>query len=277
MKFILFNINDTNKNIIRKIELDNTNYINEVSLSKDILENMNVEPKKLMAKIKYHFCNKNIEKTIIKALDGHMQKWYYIMSNNMLNNKYLYNKIQSLLGYKLTCTNELDNNIFKYVDMYLKDNNSLKKHEIKVLLVATANKNLNFTLINNLIKEYKTINIYLREKPSSYTLKKIKQINKDEGTTIDIVKAERKAFPEYNVVYFVDDKRANYPRLRLNKDALVIDIDHEDKFNSNIIFMKEYISKEETFKSNIESLMKTYELLELSSIIRKIVNELDKL
>lgn len=275
MKFILFNINDTNKNVINKIKLDNTRYINEVSLSKSILENMEKHPKGFVAKIKYNIQDKNIEKHILKALEGWDKKWQYVLSKDLKNNKYLLNKAQSLLGYKLSCAFELDNNIFKYVDEYLSDKKTLKKHELKVLLVATSNKNLNFTLVNNLLKEYKQVNIYLKETPSSYTLNKIKQINKAEGTTIEIIKKERKAFAEYNIVYFVDGTRSGFPRLRLDKNALVIDISFasSDKFNSNVIFMNEYMEQENVLQANIQNLVKTYDNLELATVIRKIVNE----
>lgn len=278
MKFILFNINDTSKSIINKIQLDENHYINEVSLSKNILENMENEPKKFIQKAKYMFRDKNIEKKILKALNHHDKKWYYIFTNNSINFKYLVNKAQQLLGYKLTSINELDTNIFKYIDEYLIDNDTLKKHELKVLLVANSDKNLNLTLIDNLMKEYKSVNIYLKEKPSNYVLKRIKQINKNEGTTIDIIKKERKVFTEYNVIYFVDDVKENYPRFRLDKNSLVIDISLsiKDKFNSNLIFMDEYLTKSNVFKDNIGELKTRYNCLELAGAIRKIVNELDK-
>ncbi len=277
MKFILFNINDTNKNEVKKIELDETHYINEVSLSKGCLDLLSQQPKGIIAKLKYSIKDKNIEKKILKALESYDKKWYFILSKTMQSNKYLANKIESLLGYKLTPVNELNYNIFKYIDEYLEENKNLKKHGLKMLLVANTNKNLNFKLLENLINEYKSVNIYLNEKPSAYTLKKIKGINKNEGTTIEIVKKERKVVAEYNVVYFIDDAKGNYPRLRIDKNALIIDVDniYNDKFNSSIIFMKDYMINNK-YKSNIDTLIKEYELLELSGIVRKIVNELDK-
>lgn len=279
MKFILFNINDTNKNIVNKIYLDSNHYINEISLSKTKLEEIQKESPNFLQRIKNKYLDKDINKKIVKALDRYNKKWYYVFSNQIKNNKYIMNKVEAFLGYKLNYTNELDTNIFKYVDEYLSKNNSLKKHELKVLLVATSNNSLNFTLLNNLIKEYKSVNIYLKEKPSAYILKRIKQINKAEGTTIEILKKERKQFAEYKVIYFIDDIKENYPRFRLNKDALVIDINlsASDKFNSNVIFMNEFMLEDSTNKNNIQELLKTYNSLELARVIRKIVNELDKI
>lgn len=278
MKFILFNVNDTKNNVINKIELSKDCYINEVSLSKTRLEERVCENPKFIQRIKNSFLDRDIHKKILKALEGYNKKWYYILSKDICNVKYITCKTEELLGYKTSSTSELDTNIFKYVDEYVKENNSLKKHELKALLVASTNKNLNFTLINNLIKEYKNVNIYLKEKPSTYTLKQIKQINKNEGTTIEVVKKERKVFTEYNIIYFVDDVRENFPRFRLNKDALVLDVGlcMKDKFNSNLMFINEYMTNEGTIKDNINELLKKYNSLELASIVRKIVNDLDK-
>ena len=279
MKFILFNLNDTNKNYINNIRLDNNHYINEVSLSKTKLEELQEEPSKWFRKLKRIVIDKDINRKILKALEGHNKKWYYILSKDIGYNKYLANKAESLLGYKLNVTNELDVNIFKYIDEHLEKNKSLKKHELKILLVSNINENINFTLLNNLIKEYKSVNIYLKEKPSTYTLKRIKQINRTQGTTIDVVKRERKVFTEYNVIYFVDDVKGTYPRFRLNKQALTLDLStsEQDKFNFSMLFFKEYILKGNVLKDNIERLMKEYKLLELANVIGKITNELDKL
>jgi len=274
MKFILFNLNDINKNKINKIELDNNNYINEISLSKIKLKEIEKENPNILQKIKIRRLDKDIEKKILKSLDGYDKKWYYVLAKDMVCNKYITNKAESLLGYKLTITNEMDVNIFKYINEHLEKNKSLKKHEIKVLMVLNSNKNVNFTLLNNLIKEYKCVNIYIKEKPTTYTLKRIKAINKTEGTTIDVVKRERKVFTEYNVVYFVDDVKESYPRFRLNKQAIILDMSrHEnDKFNSCMLFMNEFLSKNDVKKDNLESLIVRYNRLELASLIKKIVN-----
>lgn len=274
MKFILFDINDTSKNTITKIQLDNNRYIQEVSFSKEKLVELDKNDKSFFAKVKRNIYDRDMQKKIIKALEHHGEKWYYIPSNKLLFNKHIFNKAESLLGHKLVTISELDTNIFKYVEEQLKNNNRLKKHELKVLLVVKENKSLNFTLLNNLIKEYKSVNIYLNENPTSYTLKKIKQINKEEGTTIDIIKKERKVFGEYNVVYFVDDVKANYPRFRLDKRTLVLDMEtaRKDIFNTNLTFLDEYAKQNEVFKDNIQMLLEKYDNLELATIIREIVN-----
>ena len=278
MKFILFNLNSTNKNHVNKIQLAADCYINELSLSEKMLVLMDKSQKGIAQKIKYTFLDKIIEKKICKALEGNYNKWYYILSKDFPKSKYLENKLKMLMGYKHVSASELDTNIFKYIDEHLELNNSLKPHELKVLIVADSNKSINFRLINNLIKQYKAVNIYLKETPTSYTLKRIKEINKEEGTTVDIIKKERKVFTEYQVIYFVDDKRENYPRFRLNKNSLVIDqaFIKNDKFNSNMIFINKYMEQTQLFKNDINELLSKYNKLELAEVIRKTIDKLDK-
>ena len=271
MKFILFRINDAKKNITKKIQLDKVNYINEVSISREILEKMELEPKGYIEKIKYLIRDKNIKKIILKSLESHDEKWYYIISKDMPKSKYLANKLQELLGYKLANINELDSNIFKYVDDYLTENKLLKKHEIKVLIVANANKNINISLICNLIKEYKSVNIYIKEGATSYLQKRIKEINIAEGTTIDFVSSERKVFKEYNVIYFIDDIKENFLRLRFNKKSLIIDnyFKEHDKYNSNYIFLSEYMKNEAVFVENLNELKRNYNCIDIAQAVCK--------
>ncbi len=279
MKFILFNVQDKSKSEINKIELDSNCYINEVVFSKSTLNSMNNEPRRILEKMKYKYYDIKIEKIILKALDSYDKKWYYILSKNInVSNKYLSNKLEQLLGYKLSKTNEMDNNVFRYIDEYVSKNEQLKSYEVKVLLVVTNSKNLNITLLLNLIRKFKSVNIYLKDAPSEYILKRIKQINKTEGTTIEILKKERKSFIDYNVIYFVDDFKENYPRFRLNKSSQVIDLEttNQDKYNSNLIYLKEFTNKQNVNVKNIDELKLKYDNLELARVVNKITNVLDK-
>ena len=274
MKFILLDIVNEPKNDIKKIAINDECYVNQLVLSKDILKYMNKEPKGFIQKVKYSIKDKAIEKKVLNALDGYSQKWSYIVPKDFKHDKYLYNKLQSLLGLKLAVVSEMESNIFKYIEEHLSKNETLKKHELKILIVGGLNKNINFTLIEKLLKEHKLVNIYLNEKPSSYVINKIKQINKAYGTMIEIIKKDKKALTEYNVVYFIDDVKENSPRLRINKNALVLDANDmiNDKFNSSIVFLEDYISKENVLKDSIQTLIKKYNKLELATVIRKITN-----
>jgi len=278
MKFILFDAQDISKTVLNKIQLEDNDYVNEIIISKNILDRMNIQPKSIIEKLKYKINDRRIEKTILHSLENHDKKWNYILSKNInKKNMYLESKIQQLLGYKISNISEMETNIFKYIDEYVNEN-KLKKHEIKMLLVIANCKNLNITLLSKLIGEYKAVNIYLSDKPSEYILKRIGQINKTEGTTIEILNKERKSFTEYNVIYFIDDFRQNYPRFRLNKNAKVLDLEEakKDKYNSNIVYLNTYINKQYVNVKNIQELKEKYNFIELAVAINKITNVLDK-
>ena len=274
MKFILFKLSDSDKkNIIKKINLGKGYYINQICLSKENLDKRLEEKTNFIQNIKNILYDRSLKKKVLKALEKHDKKWYYVLSKDFLptETNYLTNKLQELLGYKYTAAKELDNNIFKYMEEHTNKLNA-KVHDAKVLVVWSNINNFNLQLIKNLIKEFKNVNIYLNNKPSSYILKQIKQVNKNEGTAIEIVKKEKKSFTEYNLIYFADDLKHNYPRFRMGKDALIIDesFNATDKFNSNIIFMNDYMSSIES--NEMYGLIDSYNKLELASIIRKIVN-----
>lgn len=270
MKFILFKLNDTNKTIINDLQTGN---IKEITLSKKMLnERLNRKPKGI-SKLKNAFYDNSLRKKILKALKPYDKKWYYLLSKefNFNESNYLVTKAQELLGYKFNVVGEMDKNIVKYIDEYVASR-SVKKHEIRCLVICSNLSNLSFDVIKRLIKEYKTVNIYLNEKPTNYIIKQINKINKEEGTTIELVKKEKKQLTEFNVVYFVDDVKESYPRLRLNKKALIIDLNVEDKFNSNIMFLKGYITENNIESEKIRKYIDEYGLLEFASIVKKIVN-----
>lgn len=274
MKFILFNVNETKRNYINKIQLENNCYINEISLSKEKLLKREQTKKKASDKIKDTLYDKRIKKLIIKALEKYNKKWKYVLANELENNSYIKNIAQEYLGYEEQINNEMDKNVFSYIDEYLNTKNKVKKHELKVLIVASDGKNLNFKLLSSLIKEFKNVNIYLNCLPTTYILKNINKINVAYGSIIDILKRERKSFKEYNLIYFIDDNKSSYPRFRIDKNAIVIDNELvcEDKYNSNSIFIDEYVKKEDVNKDDIINLLKHYNKLKIGGIVRTIVN-----
>lgn len=274
MEFILFNLNGSKKDKINKIEIENNIHINEISLSNERLKTR-LDKSKKFSKIKDWAYDNNFKKIILKALKHSNQKWYYLLSKNLSDEhiKFLLDRCEENLGFKYNATSELNNNIFKYINDYSKEIKK-RKHELKILVISEENKNVNISLMRKLIDEYKNVNLYLKQKPNEYITKQIKNINKAEGTTIEVIKKEKKAFNEYDVVYFVDGLKSNFPRLRFNKNALVVDIslEKEDKYNSNNIFIDEYIKGNNVIKDNIENLFSIYGKLEIGAIVHKLKN-----
>ena len=134
-------------------------------------------------------------------------------------------------------------------------------------------KNFNVTLVKRLISDCKNINIYSPEIPSSYVLKQLKLINKSEGTSIDIIKKDKKSLKDYNFIYFADDIKQNYPKLRIDKNSLVIDqnMAMKDKFNTNNIFIENVLKNMSYNIQEIKFLVESYGKLEVATMMRKVL------
>lgn len=275
MKFLLINLDSIDKNyIVKKHNIDGTKNLTEFVFNNKKIINLENNKKSFFGNLKYRWYINKISSTIYKLLDidkKSNEKWYYILSNNILNDAVAHKEIISILssinGSKYTFVNEMEQNLPKYILEHARSE-KINEHEIKLLLVYKNAKSINYSFIQKMIKKYRKVNIYIKEKPSDLILKQIDKINKENGSFIEIIKYNKKAFVEYNVVYFVQDLRTNYPRFRLDKNVLVIDeqISSSDKYNSNITFLKQIkVNIEE-----IEDLNKQYGILDIASVVRKI-------
>ena len=137
-----------------------------------------------------------------------------------------------------------------------------------------ANKYLKNVTGEPIVETYKKVDIFLKEKPTEYALKQVKLINKTIGSTIEFIKPDKKALKEYDVVYFVDTYKENFPRLRLRKEALIIDKSYEadDKYNSNILYVNRLIENNELNKENIQTICDSYGKLKASAVICKLLS-----
>ena len=266
MKFILFDINDNNKTKINNyyFDKDKNNEIKEINISSKDLKKMMNKDKSIFNKINKKIVIKKFEKIIKKVLLNDDFKWYYFLSKNFTSEQKNFLKIEfeSLLGYEFIISSEMDKNIFKYIDNFALESN-LKLQDIKILLVYPNSISLSLSLVKNLLNEYKNVDIYINENPSNYILKQIKNINKNYGTTTEILKYDKKSFKEYNVIYFVNLFRNDFSKFRFNKNALIIDnnLAYDDKYNSYNIFVKNYIDCKD---NDINYLIEKYGKLEIA-------------
>ena len=274
MKFILFDISDNKKNIVRDLYINDSKKtkIREIVFSRNFLKKLTYDKKGIFKRFKFNYLNKKFIKIIKKGLENNKFKWYYFLSTNFNNEekKFLKIKLQSLLGYEYIIESEMNKNLEKYIDDYSKANNK-KENEIKILLVYNQNRNINLLLIKSLIEKYKFVSIYLKEKPSNYILKQINNINNSYGSTIDFVKNEKKSLKEFDIVYFVNLRRDDFSKFRLNKKTLVIDekTELDDRYNSNIIYLDDFL-KANTEQETTQNLIKKYGKLEASNIIKNL-------
>jgi len=278
MKFILIDA----KNNIRPICTNSLHcinekcYIDEIVLKKDKLDMLVSYSEKIFNNIKLKYYKRKIKNKVRKIICSkaiNNEPWFYILSKDISKMKKLDKFASDILdecgGKKFVHVSEMNTNIFRYIAEY-EEQQQITSHELKVLLVISNMSNINFKLIESLINKYKKVNIYLAEKPASNILKKLSHINEEEGTCIEVIKYSKKAFLEYNVLYFVDDFRTNYPRMRISKSALVIDVlDEEcDKYNSNVVFLNSINKNVET----LDKLNKQYGGLYIAAAVRKMVN-----
>lgn len=281
MKFLLINLSDISKDYeLNEYKIGDAHSLYEFVFNKEKIIKIASSKNNFITNIKKKLYISKINKAIYKVLDMNkhsLEKWNYVVSCDILNDVAVYKEVSSILnnlcGIKCILSSEMEENLPKYVLEHAK-NEKVSEHEIKLLLVYKNIKDINYSYIEKLIKIYKKVNIYLKEKPTDYILNKIAMINKDNGSFIEIIKYNKKAFMEYNVIYFVQDLRINYPRLRLDKRALVIDNDVAecDKFNSNLTFLKQLKTKTNIDINMIEKLNKQYGELDIAYAVRKVVN-----
>lgn len=274
MMFVLFNVKDNiDKVKCEKRYFEENKYLVEVCISKDYLNKRLKEKKNFFKTIKDIHIDKRIKKEILKALENVDTKWYYTLSCEILEcdnyRKYLENLCNSMLGYKYIVSSQMQQNAIKHIKQNANKNN-LKLTNLKMLLVYNR-EDINFDFVKKLISEIKTVNIY-KTNISKYAEKQIAKINSEEGTSIEIIKKDKKSFQEYDVVYFVDAKKQDYPRFRINKKAQVIDIDTEDIFNSNIVVLNDYLNDENNLKciSVVQNLIESYGKYVIGAYINKV-------
>lgn len=274
MNFILLDVKTQSKYIIEKeYKILETNFVKEIILSKEKLNKIANLKTKLKQNILDKIKVKSFENKINKALGTN--KALYILANDInVTDKHI-NYLKELLSkleiVKLIPQNEMDVNFTKYIEEYVVKN-KLVKENIKMLFVYKEIANIDFNVIKAAVNEYKKVNIYIKESITKDIIDRIDSINDTEGTAIEIIKYNKKAFIDYDVVYYVDDYKSNYPRMRLNKKACVIDVEtaFTDKFNTNIILFNK-IRNEIT---EIDYLRERYGLLPIACVLKYIT--LDK-
>jgi len=277
MKFILINIQELKHSVeLRTYRIDDEHVIHEISINKGLILKTLKSNRNFFSSIKKYMYVRQIKKKLNKAFGKNKNqdiKWQYILSSSILEksdvSKYIMNLLENLGGKKYSLPCEMNINLTKYIEEYSKDK-EIHEYEIKILLVYRCMSNIDFELLERCINKCKKVNIYLDEKPSDRVLARITKINNANGSVIEIIKYNKKAFLEYNVVYFADDLRASFPRIRINRNSLVLDAEDakQDKYNSNLLYVNK-INKNIEAKSNLNN---EYGILNIAAAVRKIVN-----
>ena len=274
MNFILLNVKTQNKDIIiKEYKVLEARFVREITLSKEKLNKI--------ANLKTKSKQNILDKIYVKLFENKIAKTIKINNTAFLFSKdinytdkhinYLKELLNKLGTSKLGTQNEMNSNFTKYIDEYITENGYIKGN-IKMLLVYKEIANIDFNIIKQAVNEYKKVNIYIKESITKDILDKIDNINDAVGCVIEIVKYNKKAFIDYDVIYYADDYRINYPRMRLNKKSCVIDLEtaYTDKYNTNIILL----NKIENDITEIDYLKERYGILPVACMLKYIT--LDK-
>lgn len=273
MKFILFSLGENNKKsiIINEYGILNDSKIKEIVLSKSKLNSIiNLKQKgkiNILDKIKTNVFKAKLTRVINLKNDEDTR---YILDEGLnitdRHVKELISMIEELGLKKIASLNEMDRNIFKYIDEYGIKNN-INIQDIRMLFVYKDINNIDLNVIREAVKLYKKVNIYLKGNVNKKLLEDIDRINDSEGSVVEVIKYNKKAFIDYNVIYYVDDYKINYPRMRLNKKSLTIDLEDskKDKFNSNIILFNKIENKTDI----TGYIVKRYGVLPMAYVLRQ--------
>lgn len=213
----------------------------------------------IILKITVSKFKKNIER-IIKR--NELIGYSVIYSNDLKKNKRVKQYLDDILN-KYSINEYLNlstvkENVNKYIDEHL-TNNRLREENIKLAFLVKDVEKLDLELIENLISKYKEVNIFTIGKVNKSFQNKIKKINDEYGSCIQIIGKAEKDLKKYNVNIFVDDGRTEYSKYKFNRKACFIDFTNKenDKFN------KKYIKLEQKIKDGIYYSNKVKELYEL--------------
>ena len=271
MEFILIDVQNIKRSVmVKKYDVIDSKKITEIVLSKskiNYIANLKLKDNNnFIDKIRVRLFEAKL-RNIMKKLNAEIK---YILAENLNKTdrciKYLMSFMEELGVTQLPCLNEMNINVFKYIDEH-SIKNKINMQDIKMLCVYKDENNIDLNLITEAIRCCKKVNIYLKSSATKEIINNIDNINNSEGSVIEIIKYNKKAFVDYDVIYFADDYRLNYPRMRFNKKSCVIDLEDalKDKFNSNII----NFNKLENKRDIIGYIVKVYGLLSTAYALRQ--------
>lgn len=197
---------------------------------------------------------------------------YSVIFSNELKKKMIKEYIESFLNNfsinEYLCLNTIKQNYMKYIEEYILNNN-LKREKINILLVCDVTDSISIDMIESLNDEFKELSIFSKNKASKGFQNKIKKINDDTGSCIQILDKSTKDFRKYNVCIFLDKSKTEYLKQKFNKKSLDIDFTNKenDKFNKKYLKLQEGIKLNKYYSNKIKELYELYGKITTSSVI----------
>jgi len=261
-------------------------YILELNIGSRIIKNITKdcnkknklvidEPRKfkwinnIILKITLNRFKKTIER-IIKR--NELVGYSVIYSNELKKNKrvkqYLDNILNKYSINEYLNLSTVKENVNKYIDEHL-TNNGLKEENINLAFLVKDVENLDLELIEEFISKYREVNIFTINKVNKSFQNKIKKINDEYGSCIQVMDRTEKDLKRYNVNIFVDNSRAEYSKYKFNRKACFIDFTNKenDKFNKKYIKLEQKIREGFYYSNKVKEMYELYGKITVSNAI----------
>ena len=265
------------------VNIGNESYIHELKISdkmynylakenefkgKNSYKNKVVEIlNKIVLKVKVNKFKKTLRNIILKnELIGFSLIFAKNIKTDVKNNILL--TLNEFVMNEFSHFSTVKENVNKYIEEY-KTKNSLNDVNLKLLIISKNVQNVDLDMLEKLNSTYKKTDICTLEKSNKLVLNKIKKINEEYGTCIEILSKSKKDLKEYNVYIFVDSCKSNYVKYKFSKKACFIDFtnNENDKFNEKYIKLEKEIKKGTYYSNKIKELYELYGKITVSMSI----------
>ena len=255
--------------------IGNESYILEVKISEKICNDMtrvsnsnkykaekDNKISKLMDRMLLNLRLKKFEKEIRKiVLNNELIGYSLIFARNLKNNmkEYILSILNEFGIKEYICPNTMKENVYKYIEE-CKEKNALEDVNLKLVVLAKDATNIDFNMIERMNSLYKQLDICVSDKITKSFSNKIKKIDEEYGTCIEILKKTHKDLKKYNICIFIDNPKSEYVKYKFDKKACFIDFTNKenDKFNKEYIKLEKEIKKGNYYLNKIKELYNLY-------------------
>lgn len=197
---------------------------------------------------------------------------FSVIFSNDLKKKRVKRYIEEVLNNfsinEYLCLNSMEKNYIKYIDEYILNNN-LKKEDINPIIIAESADSVSLDIIESLNNEYKELSIFCIDKIGKGFQNKVKKINDDVGSCIQILNRNNKDFRRYNIYIFLDRSRTEYLKYKFNRKSCYIDFTNKenDKYNEKYLKLENDIKNSRYYGNKIKELYDLYGKITVSNVI----------
>ena len=251
--------------------------LDEISKNRKYIQNSNIVRNNItfgnrLKSLKNNVTEIRFKRSLVKIIKKNKLEGYSVVFSNDLKKKKVKEYIESILVKfdicEYLCKNTMELNFEKYIDEF-KSKNNLKTENIVPLIMVNDLEKLNFDIIDALNGKYKELGIFCIGKVDKSFQNRIKDLNDDTGSCIQIVNKNTKNLKGYNVCILIDISRENIVKYKFNKKTCYIDFTNKenDKFNNNYLLLQKNIKDGKYNSIRIKELYNMYGKVTVSNAI----------